>query len=242
MISRSNLVRNTYRRKVAPTKLQFQTLFHSYATTMSKGSPYDAKIDSIEPLSNGKWIQTRKIKYTDPTGKPREWEMAVRTTRSETTNIDAVSIAAFLKYQDKPTEIVLTKQFRPPTEKVVVELPAGLIDPNESVESTAIRELHEETGYRGTFVKLSSSLIGVYSDPGLTNANMDLAVVDVDLSNPENQNPKAQLEDGEFIDVVTVPIDGLLDELHRLAKDEGCVVDARLYHFAVGIDVAKNYL
>ena len=36
-------------------------------------------------------------------------------------------------------KIVLVKQFRPPTEQVVIELPAGLIDPNESIESTAIK-------------------------------------------------------------------------------------------------------
>lgn len=210
---------------------------------MSKGSPYDAKIISVEKLESGKWIQTRIINYTDPTGKLREWEMAVRTTRTETTGIDAVSILAFLKYPDastNKTEIVLTKQFRPPTGKVVVELPAGLIDPEESVESTATRELYEETGYVGKFIKSSSvdDKIGVFSDPGLTNANMDLAILNVDMSLAENKNPVAKLEDGEFIDVFTVQTGKLLEELKRLAKEEGCVVDARLYHLAIGIDLA----
>ena len=207
---------------------------------MSKGSPFKSKVTAIEPLSNGRWIQTRKIKYTDPNGAEREWEMAVRTTRTETTGIDAVSIAAFLKHPNKPTEIVLTKQFRPPTEKVVIELPAGLIDPKESVESTAVRELLEETGYHGKFVRGLSSQIALFSDPGLTNANMDLAIVDVDLANPANQNPVPQLEDGEFIEVAVVPVKDLLNELIRFAKEEGCVVDSRLYHFALGIDLASS--
>jgi ADP-ribose pyrophosphatase len=213
-------------------------------STMSKGSPFDAKINSVEHLTDGKWIQTRKIKYQDPTGKSREWEMAVRTTRSEQTNIDAVLILALLKYpsaENKPAEVVLTKQFRPPTELVVVELPAGLIDPNESVQLTATRELLEETGYHGKFVNLSSTQhIGIFSDPGLTNANMDLAVVDVDMTVEANRNPKPQLEDGEFIDVVTVPVADLIGELHRLSREEGCVIDARLYHLAVGLDIGIN--
>ena len=52
----------------------------------------------------------------------------------------------------KPTgpEILLQKQFRPPINKVSIEVPAGLVDPNESPAQTAIRELKEETGYVGT--------------------------------------------------------------------------------------------
>lgn len=206
----------------------------------TKGSPYDAKMVSIEPLEQGKWIQTRKLNYKDPTGRDRVWEMAIRTTRSESTNIDGVAIVALLNHPDKQKGIVLTKQFRPPVEKVVIELPAGLVDPKESVETTAIRELIEETGYHGTYKYLTDSMATLVSDPGLTNANMAIAYVDVDLTRTENVNPQAQVEEGEFIDSFSTPVEGLLGELHRLVKDEGCVIDARLYHFAVGIDLAKS--
>lgn len=206
----------------------------------SKGSPYDAKMVSVEPLEQGKWIQTRKLNYKDPRGQDRVWEMAIRTTRSETTNIDGVAIVALLDHPDKKKEIVLTRQFRPPVEKVVIELPAGLIDSKESVEATAVRELIEETGYHGTYKYLTESMANLVSDPGLTNANMAIAYVDVDLTRPENVNPQAQLEEGEFIDSIVVPFENLLEELHSLVKDEGCVIDARLYHFAVGIDLAKS--
>ncbi|ODV79364.1 uncharacterized protein CANTADRAFT_90452 [Suhomyces tanzawaensis NRRL Y-17324] len=204
---------------------------------MSKLSPYNARHVLVENLDQGKWIQTRKINYQDPTGSDRVWEMAVRTTRTATTNVDAVSIVSVLHHPDRPKEIVLVKQYRPPTQKVVLELPAGLIDPKELIESTAERELLEETGYHGKFARQS---IVTYSDPGLTNANMVLAYVDVDLSDVHNKLPQPQLEDGEFIETFTLPLNNLLAELEAVIQREGCTVDARLYHFAVGLDLAKQ--
>jgi len=52
-------------------------------------------------------------------------------------------------------EILLQKQFRPPLNKVVIEVPAGLIDAGETAEQAAIRELKEETGYIGTVTETS---------------------------------------------------------------------------------------
>ena len=57
----------------------------------------------------------------------------------------------------KGPEIILQKQFRPPVEKVTIEVPAGLIDAGETAEQCAIRELKEETGYVG--VPLATSPI-----------------------------------------------------------------------------------
>ncbi|EGV65146.1 ADP-ribose diphosphatase [Yamadazyma tenuis] len=206
---------------------------------MTKPSPYKAQLVSVEDISQGKWIQTRQINYKDPNGQDRVWEMAVRTTRTETTNTDAVSILALLKHPQKPTEIVFTKQFRPPTGKVVIELPAGLIDPKESVESTAIRELIEETGYHGKVLSSTLDQVELFSDPGLTNANMAFTTMEVDLTQPENINPQPELEPGEFIETFTLPLTNLLDELLDVCKKEGCVIDARLYHYAAGLKMAS---
>lgn len=207
-----------------------------------KNSPYKAHIDSVEKLDQGNWIQTRKINYTDPNGNARVWEMAVRTTRTETTGLDAVSILATLREPNAAKRVVLTKQFRPPCEKVVVEFPAGLIDPKESVESTAVRELLEETGYHGTVKSLSHTSISLFSDPGLTNANMALVTMDVDMADERNQHPQPQLEDGEFIEVFTLPLLNFLRGLEEVCQKEGCVVDARLYHFAEGLRLAQEVL
>ena len=45
------------------------------------------------------------------------------------------------------TRVLLVEQFRPAIERMSLELPAGLVDPNEDPQATAVRELLEETGY-----------------------------------------------------------------------------------------------
>lgn len=45
-----------------------------------------------------------------------------------------------------PGKIVLVKQYRYPINDFIYEMPAGLVDAGESIEKTAVREFHEETG------------------------------------------------------------------------------------------------
>lgn len=44
--------------------------------------------------------------------------------------------------------VILTRQYRHPVGRVLYDLPAGRIDPGESPQEAAARELAEETGYR----------------------------------------------------------------------------------------------
>jgi len=49
--------------------------------------------------------------------------------------------------------IIMVKQFRYPVNTIMLELPAGKIDPGESPETTIQRELAEETGYHPKSLK-----------------------------------------------------------------------------------------
>ena len=64
---------------------------------------------------------------------------------------------------DEAGRLMLVRQYRAAAGKELLETPAGGIEPDETPEVAAQRELREETGYRAeNFRRLSS----VYSSPG----------------------------------------------------------------------------
>jgi len=201
-------------------------------------SAKDAKIVKIEPLKDEEaaWTKLMKTTYQDPNGKTRTWEHAERRTRPQGSLIDGVGIVAILEKSSGP-EIILQKQYRPPVDKVVIEIPAGLLDKGENAEDAAVRELKEETGYVGV---VSEGSPVMFNDPGFCNTNLKLIHVTIDMSLPANQNLKPELEDNEFIEVFTVPLKSLWEECKRL-EQEGYAIDARVGTLAEGIEIAKRW-
>ena len=83
-------------------------------------------------------------------------------------------------------------------------------------------------------------LIAFCSDPGFCNTNLNMVHVTVDMSLPENQNLKPELEENEFIEVFSVPLTKLYAGCKRL-EGEGYAIDARVGTLAEGIEVAQRW-
>ncbi|KAG5186687.1 NUDIX hydrolase domain-like protein, partial [Tribonema minus] len=153
----------------------------------------------------------------------REWEAAFRTTRKPGAPLDAVYIVA-----ERAEELVVVSQFRPATGMHVIEFPAGLVDAGEDPAAAALRELREETGHEGAVTRVGPA---TFSDPGCLEARQAFVSVDVDASKP----PRPALEDGEFIEVTTLPLNGLSTALESAAKARGALVDGALHAYALGL-------
>lgn len=69
--------------------------------------------------------------------------------------------------------VILVNQYRAPIERITLEIPAGKLEPGESPEICAARELEEETGYRAEKFELKGAF---YTTPGFSNEIMYLFV------------------------------------------------------------------
>lgn len=94
-----------------------------------------------------------KVIFELPNGKEGEFYLRDRNKR----------IAAVLAFNENG-EIILVKQFRPGPKKILLELPGGMVEDDESPIEGAKREFLEESGYTGDFEFVGESITSAYSE------------------------------------------------------------------------------
>ncbi|MCW4012592.1 MAG: NUDIX hydrolase [Candidatus Bathyarchaeota archaeon] len=99
-------------------------------------------------------------------------------------------------------EIVLIKQYRYATEKYLLEIPAGTLEPCEDPYQCAVRELQEETGYAASSW---SRLFQSYMVPGYSDEILYFFLAEGLTS------VKANPEDDEDIEVRRYGVDEVLN-------------------------------
>jgi ADP-ribose pyrophosphatase len=150
------------------------------------GKPEDAHLVETtlgsKEILKGHFLQVLRDSVRLPDGS--------QATREYVIHSGAVMVVALLD----DGRLVLERQYRYPMQAVMLEFPAGKIDPGESSLACAQRELREETGYRARewakagvlhpVISYSTEFIDIWFARGLTLG-------------------QRKLDAGEFLDVFT---------------------------------------
>jgi len=104
-------------------------------------------------------------------------------------------------HEDRRIELV--RQYRYPMGEVLLELPAGKLDPGEEPVECAGRELAEETGWRPVEIHELGSF---FTTPGFTDE-----VLHAFIATPLESAPDIAQDPDEAIDNVTMTVEEALD-------------------------------
>ena len=178
---------------------------------MKNSKKSDLEILNDEVMCTGDFIEAIRRHYKDRNGRLSTWEFVKRKR-----NFGVVMIAAITDAH----ELVLERTFRIPLNAYVIELPAGLYEPDsETPEAAVRRELLEETGYA---VDPAELLLEIVGNQGLLG---DVMAFFLGMHAKRIQEP--ELEATEDIETMVVPV----NELSRFLLEEyrkGAKIDLKI--------------
>lgn len=162
---------------------------------------FEEKIVKSEPRYNGAIIDVYQQTVKLPNG-----ELA---NRDVVLHQDAIAVLAITD----DNKAIFEKQWRAPIKKTTLEIPAGKVEAGESDETTAIRELNEETRYQADNLK---RVAGFYTSPGFTNEYMTLYVAtglkQVIAKLPQDADENIQLMSLSLTEALAGVTDGTIED------------------------------
>ena len=126
----------------------------------------------------------------------------VQSIREVVTHRPAVAIVPL----DDDSNVILVKQYRYPIGSLLLEVPAGIIEDDESPIECAQRELQEEIGYRAGDLKILSEF---WTAPGFSDELM-YGYLASDLT-----KSSLPADYDENIEIIRIPFDDVLTLISR---------------------------
>jgi len=135
------------------------------------------RVKNIRKIKELNYLKSYAIDYYDKNNNEKIWELVSRQgldrLKNEIYNQKSYSdgVMIFATNHEK-TKVVLLKEFRVSAGKFVYTIPAGLVDSQESIKESAIREFKEETGL---YFKLKQIDQERYTSVGIINEKVNIA-------------------------------------------------------------------
>ena len=128
------------------------------------------KYQGIRKVHDGKFITRYDVDYVTAEGHPKTYEIISRNkdiqTLEQLQNRQANAVVMILT-DESGDRILVSREYRMAMAQWIYNFPAGLIDPGETPEESARRELWEETGLR--LLRVDDVLDNSYSAVGFAN-------------------------------------------------------------------------
>jgi len=143
----------------------------------------------------------------------------LRTGRiTERIRMEHPEAAAVLAFTDADlTQVLMVRQWRYAIGRETWEIPAGKLDPGESAEDGARRELWEETGYT------ASALVPIFRYyPAIGYSNEAIVI----FAAWDLKREKTERDEEEISRVEIFPVDRLWEDVHRGEISDGKTVIA----------------
>ena len=169
------------------------------------------EILSKKTVWKGNFMSAVEITYRDAKGVVRTWEALERVGIGGIVVMVAVTPSG---------NVILERQFRPPVGRDVIELPAGLVESDETMEVAAKRELIEETGWSAG--KLEFLAEGPISTGASTEALRAYLCTELEHVGKNGG------DDNEIIEVIEVPLHNA-QEFLRDRQNQGMLVDLKVF-------------
>ena len=126
--------------------------------------------NGIRKILEGRFITRYDVDYVTAEGRPKTYEMISRNpdirTLDDLRNRTPNAVVMILT-DESGERILLNREYRMAMARWIFNFPAGLIDPGETPEESAARELREETGLE--LVRVDDVLDNSYSAVGFSN-------------------------------------------------------------------------
>jgi ADP-ribose pyrophosphatase len=174
---------------------------------MPSDSHLTEKLVESKPIYDGRIVHLYVDTVELPNGKQAQREIVRHT--------GAVAVVPI----DSDGNVVMVRQYRHAAGRVLLEIPAGTINPGEDPDLCAGRELQEEAGYKpGKLQKIG----GIFVAPGYSTEYIHLYLA------TELVESRLEMDDDEFLEVERLSFPELINKISAGEITDGKTISAVL--------------